>query len=367
MTTALYAEGLSVRGFRNLSDVQIRFSPRINVISGDNGQGKTSVLEALYLVATTRSFRTDALAEAYQENADTTRIEVQLSEAGIVRRQRFLATGGRRTFSMGEKRATRYSTYALATPVVVFHPGDLQLVSGPAGGRRTLLDRLGFFYDPSAGDAKLRYSKAQRERQLVLERRGVHAVELDAFEAIMAAEGARLTQARVTVCAALETHLTPAFNRVSPRSTSLSVQYLPGGSAETEPFLEELRKRRSKDQQRRTATFGPQRDDIELLIAGRSARRQASQGQQRLLALALKIAELGCVQSARATHPILLLDDVSSELDPERTGAVYDLVRHTESQVLVTTTRPELFDTSGLPASERVDFRLHEGQLVETQ
>lgn len=364
MVTRLSVETLSIRGFRNVSELQLQFSPRINVISGDNGQGKTSVLEALYLLATTRSFRTETISEAYQAGASVTRVDADLVQGPTTRRQRFVAQEGRRAFFVGDKRISRYSTYALATPMVIFHPGDLQLVNGPAGGRRTLLDRLLFFFDPSGSDAKLRYSKAQRERQAVLDKRGLRATELDAFEVIMAAEGARLTAARAAASTRLEQALAPAFDQVSPTSLTLRVQYLEGGTTDAEAFRAELNKRRLQDQQRRTATFGPHRDDLELLIDQRSARRQASQGQQRLLALAIKIAELRCVEQARATHPILLLDDVSSELDPDRTGAVYELVRNTRSQVLVTTTRPELFDTSGLQATERLDFRLREGRSI---
>ena len=111
-------------------------------------------------------------------------------------------------------------------------------------------------------------------------------------------------------------------------------------------------------------TFGPQRDDFDVRLNGRSVRRYASQGQQRILTLALKGAELACVRDARGAEPVLLLDDVSSELDPARTGAVFEFLHGTRSQVFVTTTRPELFATPSLDSENRVDFRLVGGTFA---
>ena len=108
---------------------------------------------------------------------------------------------------------------------------------------------------------------------------------------------------------------------------------------------------------------GPQRDEIEFSVDGRPARQCASQGQQRLITLALKFAELECVRAARGAHPVLLLDDVSSELDPERTRAVAEWLHASESQVFVTTTRRDLFRGSGVEAPDRADFSLVSGTL----
>jgi DNA replication and repair protein RecF len=143
----------------------------------------------------------------------------------------------------------------------------------------------------------------------------------------------------------------------------LGVAYRPGGSLDEAEFSSRLAEARAADLRRGSATFGPQKDELELSISGRSARYHASQGQQRILTLALKLAELDCIRFARAVEPILLLDDVSSELDPTRTGAVYESLRESASQVFVTTTRPELFTTQGLGVAERADFEIRGGVL----
>lgn len=366
MTIPLRVEELEIRGFRNISQLSLCLVPRVNVISGDNGHGKTSVLEALYFLATSRSFRTERLVEACQDSADQTRVVATFREGEQQRKQRATLSAGRRSLFIDDKKPERLSNYAVRTPVVIFSPADLQLVSGSASMRRTLLDRVSLFIDPSSGDARARYTKAQKERQFLLEQKGERAAELDVFEQLMAEHGSAIERSRAAAVVALELALVSAFASMAAQDLSLKLSFLMGGNADPTTFAAELVKRRGQDRRRKAATFGPQKDDLELSLNGRSARRHASQGQQRILTLALKAAELACVRDARGTQPILLLDDVSSELDPTRTGAVYDFIRQTDSQVLVTTTRPELFETPGLGAGERRDFRLLRGQRVES-
>ncbi len=364
MTLSLRIDRLEIGDFRNIGALSLELSPRVNVISGDNGQGKTSVLEALYFLATSRSFRTERLRDVCREGSQLTSVVGRFDEAGQKRDQRAVISHGRRGLSIDGKRAQRLSSYAVRTPVVVFHPGNLTLVSGAAAGRRTLLDRIALFIDPSSGEARADYQRAQRERQHVLEKDPGQRSALDAFERVMAQHGAALQRARAKASEALANALLPAFRSMAPETTPLEVVFQPGGSVDPAEFLAELASRRERDRYRKSAGFGPHRDDLELLLEGRSARHHASQGQQRILTLALKAAELACVKNACGIQPILLLDDVSSELDPTRTGAVYDFVKLTESQVLVTTTRPDLFDTPGLSAADRRDFRLAAGALV---
>jgi DNA replication and repair protein RecF len=363
MTAELVFERVVVRAFRNIDELVLTPSPVLNVVAGDNGQGKTSLLEALYVVATSKSFRTERAKELVQEGRDVASVQARVREAGLSREQRF-ATGTEGTAVMLDgKRPARRSAYAVKTPVVVFHPGDLALASGPASIRRTLLDRIALFVEPASADHRQRYQRALSARQTALEERGPTARDLEAFEQIVASEGAALSRARRRAAERLLSALAPAFARMAPRELRLDASYVPGGAEDDAAYAAELAARRARDLRRRAATFGPHKDELELAIDGRSARHHASQGQQRILALAAKIAELECVRSARGAHPVLLLDDVSSELDPGRTGAVYELVKNEPSQVFVTTTRPELFVTDS--GAARLDLRMRSGQVVE--
>jgi DNA replication and repair protein RecF len=363
LTARLLFQRFSIRSLRNLTAVDFEAAPRLNVIAGDNGQGKTSLLEAIYLLATSRSFRTERIRELIQEGAEFAASRGVIQESSTTREQSAVLTASGRRLQVDGNPPRTVSAYATGTPVVVFHPGDLLLVSGSAAGRRTLLDRVALFAEPTNGEDRRRYLRALKERQKILEERGPSAADLDAFERLAATHGARLTAAHERAAESLVAALHQGFSRMAPGSTELEAHYVPAGSADAGEAAEHLRESRVADLRRRHATFGPHRDDLELCIDGRTARQHASQGQQRILTLALKMAELDCVRASRDAHPVLLLDDVSSELDPARTGAVYDFIRESPSQVFVTTTRPELFTTAEIGPHERTDWVVAAGTL----
>ncbi|HEX6767071.1 MAG TPA: DNA replication and repair protein RecF [Polyangiaceae bacterium] len=356
-------ERVSIRRLRNIEHIELEPAPRLNVVVGDNGQGKTSLLEALYLVATTKSFRSERLAPMVKTGAEQAQVTASIVESGARREQRSIVSPERRSVLLDGKHPSSLAAYATKTPVVAFHPADLELVSGPASPRRTLLDRVALFVDPPGAAARARYQRALRSRQAALEERGPAARELLALEGVMADEGARLALARKRAWTALEERLGPALQDVASPEYRVTAHYVAGGPTDRAEFAARLSETRALDLRRGMATLGPQRDEIELAVDGRAARQHASQGQQRLITLALKFAELECVRAARGAHPVLLLDDVSSELDPERTRAVARWLRGSKSQIFVTTTRRDLFLDSGIDASDRRDFRLVSGAL----
>jgi DNA replication and repair protein RecF len=259
--------------------------------------------------------------------------------------------------------------YATRSPVVAFHPDELELSSGPAQGRRTLLDRLALFMDPQSADARARYAQALKARHELLRKNAESSAsdtrELDVFEELCATHGARLTRGRKAAASVLVEELAAAFAQIAAPELVLSARYAPGGSDDDEEARRELSRQRKRDAFRQSAGFGPHRDDLELLLDGHPARVVASQGQHRALTLALKAAETATIAKERGVEPLLLLDDVSSELDPERTGALFSFLGLHRGQVFLTTTRPELIRTPDVPASDRRDFRIVRGELDE--
>ncbi|HVW26168.1 MAG TPA: DNA replication and repair protein RecF [Polyangiaceae bacterium] len=364
MTSRIVFEKIKVEGFRNIAELTFEPSPGINVVSGDNGQGKTSLLEALYFVATTKSFRTEKARELIREGSDLLAVRARVVESGIAREQRVALGARTRSVQMDGKKPETLSGYATRTAVVVFHPGDLTILTGGASERRTLLDRVALFMDPASADHRLRYTRAARARKTVLEERGPVAADLGALEHLMARHGSELSRARLAAADRLIAALGPLVRSIAAPDIVVTAKFVSGGSLDAADLEAELGRRREQDLRLRSVGFGPQRDDFDVRLDGRSVRRHASQGQQRILTLALKGAELACVRDARGAEPVLLLDDVSSELDPERTGAVFEFLHETKSQVFVTTTRPELFATPRLEGGARVDFRLVAGAFA---
>ena len=363
-TPTLHLEQLVVRDLRNVERAEIAFAPRLNVISGGNGHGKTSLLEAIYLAATSRSFRTPNLGELVRHGADAavargrfaTRDGVAIAceqSAVIEGRRSIVRVDGNRPLSLAE--------FATRSPVLVFHPDELALTRGPSARRRTLLDRVALFMDPASSDHRARYSRALRARQELLRRGGLESTELDAFERLCADEGARVTRARREAAEAITAELAPAFARIAEPGITLTAAFSPGGSEDLDEACAELSRLRRADARRKSASFGPHRDDLSLWLDGHPARVVASQGQHRALTLSLKAAEAACVARARGVVPLLLLDDVSSELDPARTESLFAFLGFSRGQIVLTTTRPELIVAPSIQGAERRDFVVRRG------
>ena len=368
-------ERLVVHDARNLERVVLEPAARVNVISGNNGQGKTSLLEAIYLLATTRSFRTSRLVELVRHGEKLASVrgsfEETWPEATLRREQSVGLEGGRRTVRLDGEAPASLAYYATRSPVVVFDPQQMALSTGPASERRTLLDRVTLFTEPGVGMHRARYARALRERQRLLMLRSTRLAEsreLDAYERILAEHGAFVTAARRRACDRLAEVMRSSFAAIAAPDLILSVAYEPAGLEDVEEALAGYRDQRARDAQQRRTRLGPHRDDLALAIDGHPARVVASQGQHRAITLALKLAELRCIADARGLLPILLLDDVSSELDADRSAALFAHLGQTESQIFLTTTRRDLIVTTSAAGLERRDFRVAAGtvQVVET-
>lgn len=360
--TPLVAERLKVRDFRNLEAVDLELGERFNVFSGANGQGKTNVLEAVYAACTTKSFRTAKPRDLVRFGQSGCFVQLSLREEAVHRAQSFAVEGATRVVRLDGKRPRSHAEYAVASPVVVFHPGETSLSMGPSGERRRLLDRIALYASPLSMRHAERYTRAMRSRQRLLDSRGEGARELDAFEAVMAEDGAALALARSRALAEIAPVACAAFAEIAEPGLVITLDYEPGGPPDRDALARCLAEQREVDRRRGGATRGPHRDDVAIGLAGHPARTSASQGQHRAIVLALKIAEIRVVGTARGARPLLLLDDVSSELDRERTAALFALLRRHEGQVLLTTTRPELIDTEG--AGDRADFAVSGGLVM---
>jgi DNA replication and repair protein RecF len=341
------------------------------VIAGNNGHGKTSLLEAIYFAATSRSFRTHRPAELIRHGAEvasaTARfVEVEGPLPSLAREQTAAIQGRGCSVRIDGSRPSSLAEYATRSPVIAFHPDELALSSGPAAGRRTLLDRLALFMAPASADHRARYARALKARQSLLHRGeggALDSAEIEAFEELCAVHGAALTRARADAARALEPEILSAFRRIAAPELTLSVAFAPGGAGDPDEARAELRRQRRRDAHRPSPGFGPHRDDLTLCFDGHPVRVVGSQGQHRALTLALKAAETSAIAAARGLSPILLLDDVSSELDPDRTSALFTFLSLSHGQIFLTTTRRELIVTPGLDPSVRRDFRVEGGAI----
>jgi DNA replication and repair protein RecF len=347
---------LTITDFRNLAQVVLEPSAHATIAVGPNGQGKTNLLEAVYFLATLRPLRASRRQELIRFGAASARVEGAFELKGARRLIRVEVSAAAREAFVDDKRTSSLEDYFGGVSVVAFTPDDLRVVKGGPEGRRAFLDRAVFNRFPSYLKESRTYARALKGRNQLLRDSG--AVEyLEAYEEALSTAGARLYVRRRALLAELAPRAADAFASIGKGAGVASFGYAPSQlgvdfRAATEAELaaalrEVLAVRRERDGERGYTSVGPHADDVELSLSQRSARSYASQGQQRALVLAWKVAEIENLREALGYLPVLLLDDVSSELDPERNQYLMALLARLGAQVFLTTTDARLVEAAG--------------------
>jgi len=324
----VYLSSLQLHSFRNYDALRIAFSPGLNVIYGDNAQGKTNLLEAIYYLATGKSHRTSRDQELIREGSEsltakaavtrrTGEITVELAYGHQSRKQ--LKING-----IAERRITRLVGSLAA---VFFSPDDLQLLKGSPSGRRRFLDIELSQISQTYLHHLVSYNKVLVQRNTLLKKENLDNSLLEIYDEQLITAGAQIISRRAEAVRRLSPiaasfHRTLAEGREELRLAYHSQATGPDSEAEITAIegrlRVELQRVRREERRRQITLVGPHRDDIGFWIDERDARQYASQGQQRTAVLALKLAELQFMAEEIQEPPILLLDDVASELDPHR-------------------------------------------------
>lgn len=358
----LRIERLRTVGFRNLGVTDLAPGPHFNVIHGDNGAGKSNLLEAIWYLGALRSFRGARTDDMIGLDGQEAKLAARISGDAAARTFRaHLRRGRARQLSLDDKRPRSIASWHAAVQMVLFHPGDLQLAAGSAEPRRSFLDRVVEQMDPTYGSALASYQKALRSRNRLLKEETPDRRSIVAYDAILASAGAVVGQTRARLVEDLAPLTEKAFREVVGETLPLRVEYRPRVQPTVEAIRQALEGSYDKDRARGFTAEGPHGDDLALDVVDRApARHHASQGQQRAICLALKVAELDVLSRRTGRVPILLLDDVSSELDRTRNRRLFELLGHLGGQVFLTTTHPEFI----LLEQDRVDFEVAGGRLL---
>jgi len=358
---------------RNLRPLQLQPRERFNVFVGDNGQGKTNLLEAIYTIATLRSFRTSKLSDLIAFGVPEARLGARVVKDDLVRVYEVDLAAGSRKVRLDGKAVRPLSRYFGGFNVVVFTPEDLALPRGSPGDRRRFVDRGVFNFDPSYLAVASDYDKVVRTRNSVLKQAGQgmphRQVEelLGVYDTQLAQLAVQIITARQRFLAALAPELSRAFSAITRTGLAASARYASklveadGACIAASAIEEKLREGRARDLGSQSTQIGPHRDDVMLELEGREAGSFASQGQLRAIMLAWKTAELEILGRAHGDQPILLLDDVSSELDPARNEYLFHHLASLAGQCFITTTA----STHVLLSRERADYRIQAGQILE--
>lgn len=354
---------LSLEGFRNYDRAEVEFSPQVNLIAGRNGAGKTNLIEAVHILSSGASHRSSSLEAAVRHDDERAVLrsraltgDRELAIDAEIRR------GGGLRLLINKVPWGKGSKSGIG--VVVFSPDDLQLIKGGPDERRRFLDLGAASLRPLAVAERQEFDRALRQRNGALRAAQSNSRALgsvDTWSEQLVKTGAAVTRSRLRLVANLEEPVRRRYSDTAGTGVSVSMEYVSEWVTEGEARLEEdlaqsLLAARSSDLERGLTTVGPHRDDLSLRIAG-DARVFASQGEQRSLAIALRLAQYDLLVGV-GERPVLLLDDVFSELDVSRRGYLSEAVAG-GGQVLITAADPE-----GVPlAADRV-FLVEGGKVL---
>ena len=364
-----YLRALRLVNFRNYPDDTVILAPGLNVVVGENAQGKTNLLEAISFAVTGSSPRTPNDSEVVRWGQDFTRTEARVSLDGGTS-ERAVAVG----YAPGQKKRptvdgatapslTNYAAGGAGVRAVTFFPDDIRVVKGAPADRREFLDLLLSSLRPSYARASIEYAKAVQQRNQLLRRiRDGFSSErtLATWDRKVVELGETVLKGREAAIAPLESYFGASLRALyGPEKAAIRYSY----SAPLDEYAQALRGAHSADIERGTTSVGPHRDDFEVLLGGVNLTTFGSQGQQRLATLALKFAARDHVRDETGEDPILLFDDVMSELDERRRE--YLAGHFLEStQAVITTTNLEYFDEDILERSRVV--RISGGAVSET-
>ncbi len=354
----MYLKDLHLRSFRNYSDRKVEFTAQKTILVGNNAQGKSNLLEAVELLSTLKSHRSPRDRDLIEENSDVARIEATIKRAystlelGIILRRQ-----GRRTVSLNRENLRRQIDFLGNLNTVQFSSLDLDLVRGGPGCRRNWIDNLLIQLEPIYAYILQQYERIIKQRNALLKllrdrdsaSTNLEESQLKIWDEKLAEMGSRVTRRRARILARLTPIAREWHASISGKTEILDIVYTSNINwLEDDPihvkeaFLAKIQQRRTAEKQLGTTIVGPHRDEIELFINNTPARAYGSQGQQRTLVLALKLAELKSIEQVIGEAPLLLLDDVLAELDPNRQKQLLNAIGD-RFQTLITTTHIDSF------------------------
>ena len=366
----MYITDIELKNFRNYEALSLHFNEKVNLILGDNAQGKTNLIEAIYLSSIGKSFRTSRDAElirfgeesakvtvsAVKDNIDTV-VEILINAKGKSSSEKFI--------KKDRKNITRSSQLLNNIMIVVFSPEDLKIVKDEPEKRRRFIDRELCQISPQYYDCYTNYRKALLQRNALLKEDRVDREILDIWDEQLAKYGSTMIMLRDMFIKEISGYSAAIHAGITDGKETLKLKYLP--NFEPKKDVDEtyqklyvaLEEAYESDRRNRTTSVGPHRDDIAFYVNDVDMRSYGSQGQQRTCALSLKLAELNIIREDTGEEAILLLDDVMSELDASRQEYLIDTMK--ENQLFITTT--DLDPAILAKFSEISIFRVKEGKI----
>jgi DNA replication and repair protein RecF len=339
-TFKVHLAHLRLRDFRNYARLDTDFAPGFHLFAGNNAQGKTNLLEAIYLLATLRSFRGIGSAQMVRHGQKGYFVGAAIVGQGQHEIKMYWSMR-ERSLTLNSQRVRKATDYLGVLRTVVFCTEDVQLIKGPGRARRRFLDLLLSQTRPGYLTLLLRYAHALRSRNALLKKSVLDPIALDSFTRELIGVGEELTRLRHELLPAFSPLVRSAYQRIATDTEDFHFEYQPSIKND---FRVELTQSQAREQSYRMTLIGPHRDEVKLLLNNRSLAQFGSEGQKRTLAIALKLAQAEYVAHVHGAPPVLLIDDVMGELDAQRRKGFLPLLNRaheTSGQVFMTSTNEQ--------------------------
>ncbi|WP_459813857.1 DNA replication/repair protein RecF [Geotalea toluenoxydans] len=356
-----------LQSFRNLEETMLMPAQHFNIFYGNNGQGKTNLLESIFILATMKSFKTARSSDLVRWGAISSLLKGWVERDGVTREIAVFLDNQGKKIRVDQKAVTRIDDFFGHLNVVVFTPEEVNMVKGLPELRRKYLDRAVFSSDITYLSVYHAYSKVLKNRNMLLKRG--EKVSFDIWTEKLVEQGKNIILSRLAYLDALRDLLQRFYREISGNEEAVDINYRPyhmdladcrGDVADA--FAEALAKTATEEERRGTTLAGPHRDDVEFILNGRPLKQFGSQGQQKSYVLALKMAETEYMQKKFHSQPIFLLDDLSSELDQERKKNLMEFLKKRDMQVFITTT--SLQNISVDEIENYRTYRIEEGKVL---
>ncbi|MEN6389614.1 MAG: DNA replication/repair protein RecF [Syntrophomonas sp.] len=345
-------QAVHIKNFRNIENVYYEPAQRLNIFIGENGQGKTNLLEAIYVLAQGSSFR--SINDVDLLRYDTDQYEIQgryLKEEKKVDAALSYNSSGSKVFKINGKKTALNSTERLR--VVAFTPDDLYLVKGPPSQRRSFLDfglkQISADYHQYWDD----FYRLLRKRNIAFKRSPGNVKGQEILEEMFCDKAAHIILTRLNYINVINIRARDIFKALNPTGGEVMIRYalsfaLGNGKINGDcikgALAEEIQGKRALEAQRGTSMFGPHRDDVYIYLDGRLARHFASQGQQRNLVVSIKLAELEAFREVKGYYPLFLLDEVLAELDEEKKRLLLEFLGKAEFQCFLSSVNLDVLE-----------------------
>lgn len=362
----MHIKSIKLKNFRNYNELNIGFNKKVNIIIGDNAQGKTNLIESLYINSIGRSFRTNKLNDLISFNKDYLKTQCEIEKKDFdISIDTYIDKSLNKKIKIDGKDIKKVSELMNKVHIVIFSPEDLKIIKDEPERRRKFIDKEICQLDLLYYDSLLNYKKVLLQRNAYLKENKPDMNVMDIFNIQLSKYGSIIIKKREEFIRKLSIISDEIHCKITQGKENIKICYRPNikNSAKNsleEYFYDELNKNLENDIFRKSTGRGPHKDDIDFYINGVNVRNFGSQGQQRTSALSLKLSEIKLIEKETGETPILILDDVMSELDKNRQEFLIKTL--SDVQIFITTT--EITDELSLKFKEKNIYKVKNGKII---